>query len=495
MLCASSKTKAALLLNRIMHVNHLTSCKLDYILQQETVLVYLMKFLMINTSAVVVHAVSFGFFFNLFPEIIQWGLDRFPNLTCSITVNEMYTVLMSYCFLAILVFKALAIFSPAYYLSMNHVKMWKWTFSLISVLWFLEYLIILLSYKTLCTKHNIYNLQTFRNLSVNGSDTELNEKPPTLFLHSALVFILRILISLVVLYKKKSIVKIFYKINPSFKRIAPLRRISNGIIDQRNDSIPFNLITSDTALAALKRTNNQSNAGMSSDDNFENAEDSNKDKYGIQDDIDVVEVLSELKITVELLPTPILVKEIDSSDSDVLDIDLVQALKECNTYEVSSKNTKEDFKLKEFLNKDKSENYTLNSTSENILEKDLKDSNNFEHTVDPDKIDIVISTNTNQDGSTHNLTKNGPESVKSNQNFRQLLLNTDIAIWIGTLGLVLAIFTVFINSHNNSIIIIHHFIGKVFFLALPPYWILRSEDKTLFALRRLERLLNWHGDY
>ncbi len=447
-----------------------------------------MKFLMINTTAVVIHAVIFGTFFNLFPEIIQWGLDRFPNLTCSITVNEMYTVLMSYCFLAILVFKALAIFSPAYYLSMNHVKMWKWTFSLISVLWFLEYLIIFLSYKTLCTKHNIYNLQTFRNLSVNGSDTELNEKPPTLFLHSALVFVLRILISLVTLYKNKSIVKIFYKINPSLKRIAPLKRISNGIIDQRNDSIPFNLITSDTALAVFKRTNNQSIAGMSSDDNLEIAEDSNKEKYGIQDDVDVVEVLSELKITVELLPKPILVKEIDSSDSDVLDIDLVQALKECNTYEVSSKNTNEDFKLKKYLNKDKTDDHTSNSTSLNI-------SNNFEHTVDPNKIDIILDPS-NQEGLTPNLTKkNGKEAVKSNQNFRQLLLNTDIAIWIGTLGLVLAIFTVFINSHNNSVIIIHGIIGKVFFLALPPYWILRSEDKTLFALRRLKRLLNCHGDY
>ena len=430
-----------------------------------------MKFLMINASVVIVHAVTFGILFNLFPQVIQWGLDRFPNLTCSITVNEMYTVLMSYCFLAILVFKALAVFYPAYYLSMNHVKMWKWTLMIISVLWFLEYLLILSSYKTLCTKHNKYNMITFRNLSVNSSDTDMNEKPPTFILHSAAIVVLRMFISLAVLYKKRSVVKFFYKIHPSNNRIAPLQRI-----------------------AVIKERNYEINDQRSSDNNPKNTDDSSKDKYRIDADIDVVEVLSELNIEVDPLPKPILVKEFDSSDSVVLDIDLVQALTECNTYEVSRESGDEAPKLKDLLNKDKSEHCTLNLTNNHIIERDPKDLNNPEETADPNKIKIIINTNA-QDGLNHNLTKNIAESLTNNQNFRQLLLNTDIAIWIGTLGLVLAIFTVFINSHNKSVIIIHLIIGKVFFLALPPYWILRSEDKTMFALRRLKRLFNWHSDY
>ena len=70
------------------------------------------------------------------------------------------------------------------------------------------------------------------------------------------------------------------------------------------------------------------------------------------------------------------------------------------------------------------------------------------------------------------------------------LLNTDIAIYIGTAALALAIFTVFINSENNSVIIIHLIVVRVFFLALPPYWILRSGEKTIFVIRRLKRFFN-----
>ena len=119
-------------------------------------------------------------------------------------------------------------------------------------------------------------------------------------------------------------------------------------------------------------------------------------------------------------------------------------------------------------------------------------SNTVAYSADLNTVRIIINT-----PNSHNIENNNDAvDVREPQiaNFKNLLLNTDIAIWISTIGLVLAIFSVFINKDNKGVIVVHLMVGRIFFLALPIYWILRSEDKILFAQRRLKRIFNWHRD-
>ena len=116
---------------------------------------------------------------------IQAMFDYAPNLTCTLFEAEPYPVLYSYVLLAIVILKGMAATMPNHYLAMNHMKIWKITFALILTSWTIEYIIILLRYKTLCTKHNIYNHQEFDNFTLDPDI--MFKKPATLNSHIALV--------------------------------------------------------------------------------------------------------------------------------------------------------------------------------------------------------------------------------------------------------------------------------------------------------------------
>ncbi len=116
---------------------------------------------------------------------IQAMFDYAPNLTCTLFEAEPYPVLYCYVLLAIVILKGMAATMPNQYLAMNHMKVWKITFALILTSWTIEYIIILLRYKTLCTKHNIYNHQEFDNFTLDPD--VMFKKPATLNSHIALV--------------------------------------------------------------------------------------------------------------------------------------------------------------------------------------------------------------------------------------------------------------------------------------------------------------------
>ncbi len=54
------------------------------------------------------------------------------------------------------------------------------------------------------------------------------------------------------------------------------------------------------------------------------------------------------------------------------------------------------------------------------------------------------------------------------------LLKTDVAVGLASLISILAFFNVFINSKNSSAKIVYDIAARMFYLVLPPYWILRN---------------------
>ena len=115
---------------------------------------------------------------------VQVMFDYAPNLTCTLFEAEPYPVLYCYVLSAIIILKGMAATMPNQYLAMNHMKVWKITFVFIMTLWTLEYIFILLQYKTLCTKHNIYNHQIFDMFTLNADI--MTKKPATLNIHMAI---------------------------------------------------------------------------------------------------------------------------------------------------------------------------------------------------------------------------------------------------------------------------------------------------------------------
>ncbi len=394
-----------------------------------------MKPLIITTAIVIVHANIFGNLYYFYPAIIQWGLDEFPNLTCSLTVHEFFSVLLSYFFKAILVFKALAALSPADYLSMDHVKIWRVTFAAIMGLWIIEYIFVLANFSTMCTEQNIDNLRDFHNMSVNADIME--KKPATFLMHSATILGLRMLIYLLIILKKKTVVN---KIHPYVCNIFP-----RSVVNERPETMSF----------AVFETHNETN----------NVE------------VNVIALES-----VDASPNENLGKEIsfvkETTTKETSGID-------ANQTEQQQNNISQAEPLKESLeNGEDLESVTVVPNTNS--------SNTVAYSADINTVRIIINT-----PNSHNIENNNDTvDVREPQiaNFKNLLLNTDIAIWISTMGLILAIFTVFINNENKGVIVVHLMVGRIFFLALPPYWILRSEDKVLFAQRRLKRIFDWHRD-
>ncbi len=379
-----------------------------------------MKPLMIVTAMVIVHANLFGNLYHFYPSIIQWGLHEFPNLTCSLTVHEFFAVLLSYFFKAILVFKALARLSPADYLSMDHIKVWKVTFASIMGFWMMEYIIVLTNYKTLCTVQNIENLQNFHNMSVDKDYME--KKPATFYMHTAAILGLRMLIYVLIILKKRYVVN---KIHPYVCSIFP-----GSIIIERPE----------TKSLAVCRTH---------------------------DDLDNVEINNFLEND-ETLAKEIL----ETTTEEIACIDAKQP--NTNSIKESPMNRG-----------------VLKSLTGVPIIYNNSGPNTVEYSANLNSVRITINThNSSNNEDNNNDTANVSEPPVAN--LKHLLLNTDIAIWISTMGLVLAIFTVYINSENKGVIIVHLIVARIFFLALPPYWILRSEDKTLFAERGLKRFFNLH---
>ena len=397
-----------------------------------------MKPLVIITAIVIVHANIFGNLYYFFPAIIQWGLDEFPNLTCSLTVHEFFSVLLSYFFKAILVFKALAALSPADYLSMDHFKIWKVTFAAIMGLWITEYTFVLANYSTMCTEQNIDNLQDFHNMSVNADIME--KKPATFFMHTAAILGLRMMLYLLIILKKRSVVN---KIHPYVRNFFP-----RSVVNERPETMSF----------AVFETHVESN----------NVE------------VNVIALESVDASTIENLDKDISFAE-ETATREISDIDANQTEQQPNNFTVAEP-------LKESLeNIDGLESVQVVPNTNNTNR-----SNTVAYSADLNTVRIIINT-----PNSHNIENNNDAvDVREPQiaNFKNLLLNTDIAIWISTIGLVLAIFSVFINKDNKGVIVVHLMVGRIFFLALPIYWILRSEDKILFAQRRLKRIFNWHHD-
>jgi hypothetical protein len=82
------------------------------------------------------------------------------------------------------------------------------------------------------------------------------------------------------------------------------------------------------------------------------------------------------------------------------------------------------------------------------------------------------------------------ETTGLQQTPKPQLLKTDYVAWVGVFSLTLTIVTIFVNSKNDNIIKMNGIISNIFFIVMPTYWILRSEEKTKFVQRRATRFMN-----
>ena len=208
--------------------------------------------------------------------------------------------------------------------------------------------------------------------------------------------------------------------------------------------------------------------------NFINVEESNTENVDNDTEVNTTKIKSVLNIIEDINPTLVSVRE-ERSSTLVEDYDLT----EFESFEETTEGKKSKIMNEDFIEIVSIDTLSAGEGSESDTTKNkiMEDPTQKKETLDiNDTKDIINAAN-------HNNIQNVAVYLKH-------LLNTDIAIYIGTAALALAIFTVFINSENNSVIIIHLIVVRVFFLALPPYWILRSGEKTIFVIRRLKRFFN-----
>ena len=141
----------------------------------------------------------------------------------------------------------------------------------------------------------------------------------------------------------------------------------------------------------------------------------------------------------------------------------------------------------EFTEDNHKEEEEVEDTLENV--SNSSDSCENVQPLDPNCLDPKLDTDIgllNANLSNYTLDPTNPTSIPP-------VLKTDIAIWLITVALVLAMYVVFVNDNNNNATgWIFLMVGRLFYLVLPHYWILRSDEKLQFYQRRFNRLINNH---
>jgi hypothetical protein len=394
---------------------------------KQTVLVSLMQFLMITNGIVILQAIFIVLPAKLFPGIVQELFDIAPNLTCSVLSNGPQIILVSYCMFAILLFKAMAVVMPEQYLSMNHHRISKISLAAITIVTVMEYAIFFSFYRTLCTKWNIYYFSAFLRLKLDKD--LIRSKPPTLIVHLAVVLLPRLVAYFGRLWKKKFPRRLKIKKN-KVSTICPIVE-QDEFENHEQDRYPN--LTSETqdidrATIKIGRTERYYEGDIQI--------------INIEED-EVLQGIDEILYELEGndsgsgIPNKKLIKECDDTTEASIGIDNIEL---------------------EFVS-------TSDTCSQNLVPR----------------------PNYTENLNIYPAKDETDQNKKISQ--KPKLLKTELAVILITIGLIFAIYSALKNDQNYTVIWFHTIVGRIFFLVLPHYWILRSEEKSAFLRRRVNRLL------
>jgi hypothetical protein len=625
--------------------------------QKKTILLLLMELLMILNSIFLMQNFIVVQAIRLIPESIQTSLDNSPNLMCSIISQEQNLAIIFNCIFLIVCFKTMAAIMPAEYLSMNHNRVWTVTYSLMIVLWVLEYAFYLFYYGSWCNKHNIYNLKTFYGLIVDNAKIKL--KPATLVVHMTAGSVPQTIKFIGYLWKRlKSRKSVNHRRNKIdlmdilehnlFKKKAPSS--SKYLIQEnktgedtknseyQNNSISLGIEVEDMILCYPRKTDPSNKAEFISklDNKSSGSALTNKECHQMENNYAKVEhlvgnvanntieedlnsrgsdgVLCHIQVEQEpVKSTDIIIHDIEASEREAVkcmdviiedieeseieavkctdvfiediegsdikpviyadciiegieksEIESVNAEVIINDIEASDinpiictdyiiegieKSELEAVKCMDVIiqNVEVSEMKPVNCSDiiiQDIEEGEIEQVNNKafnqisiandiykNNAREFEKVEVQEKLSNHQFKTAANRTKEKPtrsinslsedennlievkinnfiprtviEKTKACEESKTLeaslsniqktpkpqLLNTDYVIWLGTIAVILAIFTIFFDSENNSVIMFQYSLSRIFFFVMPTYWIIRSEEKTKFIKRRFNRFV------
>ena len=152
---------------------------------------------------------------------------------------------------------------PSSYIAMNHVGTGRITIAAIILAFIIEYSYILWKYKTICTKHNIYNLQTFNGFILDKD--KMNMKPATLIYHMAIILVPWLLDKIGRSLKKRVSRRVMNFPNEAISQVQRnIRQIRNmSFVDMKDESsMVVTAMKNDLKLVDLDHLNERRQQGM-----------------------------------------------------------------------------------------------------------------------------------------------------------------------------------------------------------------------------------------
>ena len=473
--------------------------------QKNTILTHLMKLLLILNSIILLHSLVVTLAVQFYPDKLQEFFNYVPNLTCSLIMQEPNIAFLSNCLFAIMSFKTMALVFSQEFLSMNHNRVWRITLITMVITLVFEYTFHLVQYETICTKHNIYYIKTFLRFQINKEFVKY--KPATMVYHNIVISLPHVIRILCYLWK-------FW----NSRKHSDIRPLKTYTLD----------------MYRMKKINSQTNSCLkylSEGQKLENIKnDKSKIKVFTNDDSKQMEegnlnVQTGVKTNVENLHLEIAPKTFQSSPkSQENTFCEAGAKKPLDCCDISLEDI-ENEEMVEYVPEqgrkylsDHPKQYTTSPSTSTYVESSQNKSNKAtdngsrifieESKISNNRTKVNLGGNIEEDTKSAKKINNfipriGVEEIRiledpkdttgSQQTKKPQLLKTDYAIWLGTIIVILASFTVFVDSYNDGVILIHSIISKIFFLVLPTYWILRSEEKTKFVERRFNRFKSNYG--
>ena len=455
--------------------------------QKKTILVHLMQLLLAINTIILLHANVVAIFYTLYHDTVQEYFNYAPNLTCSLVVQEQNVAVILNCLIAIVCFKIMAALMPNCYLSMNHNLARNITCITMAVSLVWEYFYYLIYYETLCTKHNIYNTQTFFGFTVDKN--KVKEKPATLVYHVAAGLVIQFL----KLFGQWGIKNFRKQLKARNHQVCPrqIKKYDKGRVEPQRSYKVFNTNnldekqTNEVIISTKKRVKDH----IIVDERKGNPQ-KNEDIIVIE----VNEVIYKPRNTITLVDdniNAVTSKKQEMANHHMIEIKWLDDEK--NIVKDEIKGVREEINVEAngvVVEKNCGGSVPSPSTSrmknvngESGLTKvsmevrtlpDLK-INNLIPRIDVEEIRILESSK---------------ETTCTQHTPKPQLLKTDYVAWVGAFSLILTGVTVFINSENDTIIEMNGIISNIFFIVMPTYWILRSEEKTKFVKRRFIRFIN-----
>ena len=483
--------------------------------QKKTILVHLMQlFLAINTI-ILLHTIVVVVIYNLFNETLKEYFLYAPNLACSIFVQESNLAAIFNCLDVIVCFKTMAALMPNEYLSMNHNQARNITFIIMTISWVFEYSYYLICYETLCTDQNIYNNKTFFGLIVD--ETTAKTKPKTLYYHMAVGFTIQAIKLFCEWWKTKKTSMNYFnlkkvgvlgetgypKTNQDLQSILKQLDQTKGKNDQCSNLQCQVEIEKKSPILPYHQANFDINSTLQDNQDSVEVHCVNPEKVNCEakntNDFIITkgQIVEDYLMVDKMKEDPLKVVDISFDEILIMEIDNIEEEESINVGSVvpsgiTSKEQQEDVKCE--VNGVKGE---VNDVAcEDISGARKVQSIGRETSSEEERafVDVKINNFVPRIGIEEVRILEGYQGKFSpQQTLKPQLLKTDYAFWAGWFSFILILFTVFVNGKNDHVIKMTSITSHLFFIVMPTYWILRSEEKTKFVQRRFIRWMNRYG--